>query len=346
MQDFKKAIISTVSVLLIIAVFSTSFFAITMPYSHNYDWHLRRDLAGTLDYLIVGASQGQCALYTEEIDRTAGCSSYNLSYDAMKSYEKKYLLNREFARNNIKTVVLELSYDIFQSADRNSYTDANSFSLMRMDSFSDRMFYYLKYVNLKNKVFVYSEWMCTCLKGIGDALLSKENFSSEQAALKGSNLLPSKDYRLTQDEAAEVYNQDSWDVSSLNEETVKNYKEVIKLCHEHNADVIVAVVPVSDNYLWRVDGLDSFSEWMQNYCAENDASYYDFNLLKNRFSLFSDKDCYSSDTHHMSEHGAKIFSKVFAEITQKAESGNNVDDMFYTSYEEMKQDSPYRKYMN
>ena len=84
-------------------------------------------------------------------------------------------------------------------------------------------------------------------------------------------------------------------------------------------------------------------EWAKQYCADQNVEFYDFNLLRDRYTLFSDSDCYSTDPHHMSEKGARIFSEVFSTIIQEAYGGKDVSGYFYSSFEEMIIDSPYSR---
>ena len=343
MQDSKKAILSTAIVFITVIILSVSLIFPASNYTHNYDFELRNELSGSLDFLIVGASHGECALYTKKIDRILNCNSYNLSYDSMKNYEKRYLLKKELKRNNIKTVVLELSYDTLSYDNRTDYTDANIFTVMRMDSLSDRLNYFFNYVNLDNKLFVYSDWMYNSLITTKRKLLSQQDdkVDDEKADLKGSCLRNIKNYILPNNEIAKSYNQQKFSISNYIENTINEFSELIQLCHKNNARVIVAVVPVSDNYIWCNDNLDEFSKWSKEFCKKYNAEYYDFNLLKDRYLLFSDKDCYSTDTHHMSKKGAKIFSETFAKIIKQANKGKDVSKYFYKSYLQVKKDSPY-----
>lgn len=337
MRDFKKALLTTGAVLLIVVLFSAAFLWFTAPFTHNYDWSIRETLAGSLDFLIVGASHGQCALCPEVIDEVLGSSSYNLCCNAEVNYEKDWLLRKEFSRNEIKTVVLELSYDEL-AFETNAFTDANIFSVMRMDSFSDRLPYLLHQVSFENKLFVYAEMM---YQG-GIACLSPQTpYNEEQLRQRGCNLLPENDHSLPQEMLAAVHHQNWFTVASFKEPTVNGFSDLIRLCQAQGARVVVAVVPVSDQRLWRAENLDAFTEWATAYCAEHNVEYYDFNLLRERFTLFSDTDCYSTDPEHMSGKGAKIFSRVFAEILRQAAEGQDVSDRFYASYSQMQWDSPY-----
>lgn len=339
MRDSKRAILSVCAVVLAAILLSLLIIYPVAPVTKNQDAWLRDSLAGELDYLIAGASQAQCALYTPEIDGVLQCSSYNLSYDALGNYEKKVLLEKEMSRNPVKTVVLELSYDLPFSTRKTDYTDANIHFINRIDTFSERLAYYASYVNTENKWFVYSDaiWgsLHTLLFGASDKV------DDEAAQLKGSRLLPGRDYRLQQDEIAAALDSEPMDTQAFCAETVDAFAELIALCKAHGAEVVVAVVPVSEQYLWRKANLDAFDDWARAFCEENGVAYYDFNLLIERDTLLSDEDCYSTDTHHMSETGAKRFSKRFAEILQAANQGEDVSPLFYPSFKEAKTHSPY-----
>lgn len=338
MRDSKKAFISTGIVLFLFVILSGLFMKFTFKYTHNFDWYLREELANKIDFLIAGASQGRCGFDTKQIDQITGSNSYNLCYDATENFEKHYLLNKELSRNDVKTVVLELSYDTLQLTGKSDYTDANIFSIMRLDSFSDRISYFIKNINLDNKLYVYSSLMCEGLDGI----MSSRNLVEEtQRELKGSLFQVAEDHSLAAEEVVSEYNRYKFSVDSFKEHTVKEFTELIKLCQKHGANVIVTVVPVSNNCLWGTENLDSFAKWTKDFCKKNNADYYDFNLLKNRYELFSDTDCFSTDTHHMSEKGSKVFTKIFANTIKEASQGKDVSRCFYESYEKMKQDSPY-----
>lgn len=342
MQDFRKVIASSLSILLTVIILSLCLLIPTSKFAHNYDWQLRENLKGSLDFLIIGASHGQCALYTHDIDQKLGTNSYNLSYDSMRNFEKKYLLEKELNRNRIDTIVLELSYDTLKNGNRTPYTDANIFSINRMDSFIDKLNYYINYVNLKNKFYVYSSWAINGMLGFKNSILQKEIIIENNILdKKGSRLLPSQDHSLNSNNLYDEHNKDSIFPADFNSDTIKGFEELIELAKSKARRVIVAVVPVSDNYIWCTDGLDEVTQYQKDMCIKHNVEYYDFNLLKDRYNLFSDIDCYSTDAHHMSGKGSKIFSKYFADFIKEASNGVNMSHYFYYNFDQLEKDSPY-----
>lgn len=342
MRDFKKAVLSTLAVFLIAALLSLALLIPLSPYTHNYDWLLREELAGSIDLLAVGASQCQCGLDTATLDEVLGCSSYNLSYDALQNYEKQYLLKKELARNPVKTVLLELSYDTMKSNGITNFTFGNFFSMMRMDSFGDRLRYLNRQVILENKWFVYSNWMSESIDTLKRQTLSAPASVDEaQRSLKGTSFSDSEDHRLSPAQAEEAGNSILYSVSDFNPKTIEGYTELISLCQEQGVEVIVMVVPVSDNYLWTYSNLEEFDRWARAYCERMKVPYFDFNLLRSRYTLFSDEDSFAYDTHHMSETGARVFSRALGDFLRQYENGEDVTGLFYPGYEEALADSPY-----
>ena len=71
---------------------------------------------------------------------------------------------------------------------------------------------------------------------------------------------------------------------------------------------------------------------------------YDMNLAKDRYSLYHDDISFYDETH-MSMAGAKAFTKALCDIVNKSRTGEDISPLFYKSYNEMKQDSPYMQYL-
>lgn len=335
MRDFKKAIFSTLTVVLLAGLLSVLIVSVNPK---NPDARVRDELAGKIDCVIVGASQAQFAFDTRELDNGLGCSSYNLSYDAYSTREKEYVLQEELGRNHIDTVIVELSYDTMKRGDVIEFTKANAFTILRMGSLWDRMEYFVKYVNLENKLLVGSQWMYESLK---EKFLGTVPLDPMTIDLKGTRLMTTVDHSIPDAEVADAYNKDSFSFDEYNQDTINKMADLIAYCKENCANVYVVVVPVSDHFIWSTDDLDLFEDWARTYCDDLGVPFFDFNLLRSRYTLFNDKDCYSTDYHHMSGKGAKIFSQEFARLIKLYRSGSDITDYFYPSYEEAKKDSPY-----
>ena len=103
---------------------------------------------------------------------------------------------------------------------------------------------------------------------------------------------------------------------------------------------VVVVVPVSDRHLWRTEGEEDCRLWLESFCREQGCPFYDFNLLRDRYELFSDKESFR-DGGHLCSRGAETFTAVFADLMERAERGENIDGCFFDSYDELLRQSPY-----
>lgn len=338
MLDFKKAIGSTLTVFLLFVLFSLYFMG---RYPGNFDLELRNQLNGQIDFVVSGASQAQCAIYTRTLDQELGCTSYNVSYDGVGGYEKRMVLREVFEENPVDTVVLELSYDTMRASCKTHYTRSTIFTAMRLSSLADRLEYFVKYVGYGNNLFVYSKLMFESMTGIRS---SGERLTEDRIDWKGSRFIAGKDHSLTEQNAAKKYNSTVYSLDEFDQETVDCFTELVQFCKDKCRNVVVVVVPVSHRYLWQMDNLDDFDQWARAYCAELEVPYFDFNLLRSRYTLLSDEDCFSTDTQHMSETGSRAFTPVLAQVLKACEAGEDVSDCFYPSFAECKLDSPYQQY--
>ena len=334
MHSSKKALLRSAAVVLIVVLFSVllSFF---VP---SEELELRNSLAGSLDYLIVGASQAQCSFVPAIIDEKLGVNSYNLSIGSMTSSDKLIMLEEEIYRNPVDTAVIEISYNAFSRTNKNNAADGNFHMFNRIGSFRRKADYLMKNTPFDNWAYVYSRSMMT---GISALLSGPETVDASQ---KGYTALKSKDFSLGDDKIIETYKSSDILIDSFYDDSVSDFIRMLHLCGENGIRAIVTVVPVGDSFIWEQNNIDEFSYWIENICMSNEAEYFDFNLIKTRYDLFSDSTSYSTNSDHLSEDGAWAFSELFADTMLRVNSGEDVSGLFYSSYEEMLEDSPYMEY--
>ena len=119
--------------------------------------------------------------------------------------------------------------------------------------------------------------------------------------------------------------------------------KTIELCKQNDVRVIVAVIPISDAEIWKYSNLDEFLIKLEKLCSENDCPVFDFNLIYNRYDIFDDHTSFTNTTH-MSEEGAAAFSKAFCDLIKMVDSNEDISNMFYSSYADLKNESPYMSY--
>ena len=112
MHNFKKALINTTSLLLsFAAIFLVVIFPCFDPDSQYNDSATRDALSGRMDYIFSGASFTFQAVDTSIIDEELGVCSYNLASPAASWTGRYTLLKKEIERNELDTVVIDVSFD-------------------------------------------------------------------------------------------------------------------------------------------------------------------------------------------------------------------------------------------
>lgn len=342
MQTFKRIFCA---LLIFIVTFTSVSVAVIYPFVNSeteffQDSKLRQSLAGTIDCVVLGASQGVCSFVPEIMDKELGVNSYNLCSAMIPMYARKYLLEKELKRNNIQTVIIDLSYNTLNRSSDDEYGNGDVRVIEKLDSFGERLYYMYKYIKINDWLNIYSRLFINSLNGI-ETRISKGTHNVNYEA-KGFDAKKATDITLSPEEAAEIHNTEKVSIDYF-KDNVEQLTEIIDLCKSNGIRVIVAVVPLSDRILWKYESMDSFREWAENYCHELNCEFYDFNLLKNRYSLFNESNSWYSDASHMSEIGARAFTAEFSEVIKQVNLNQDINDLFYPSYNEMLKHSPYNK---
>lgn len=287
---------------------------------------------GRSDLLIVGASQAECAFVPAVLDEALGCVSINLAISAMTNDDKYLILERELARNPVKTVVIEVSFNAMERPNKNDLADGNYAVYNQLGSARDRWNYLLLHAPFDNWLYVYAKDIISGLRGM--ISMAEDTGRVEN---RGYIAWEPQDYTLSAEEAVRTHQELTFSTGNYLDSTIAGLDRLIALCGKYDTRIIVAVVPVGDGLLWKYQGMDQFRLWLKGFCEGRRIECYDFNLHRQRYALFSDAVSYGFSIDHMSRPGARTFSALFAEVI--SEPGQ--DDQFYGSYEEMLKDSPY-----
>lgn len=345
MQAFKKIIWSTLSFLIVLIIVSS---AVLLPWENSesgsyMDSKLRESLAGKVDFIVVGASHGLAAFVPEIIDEELECFSYNLCGTMMPIYNRTYMLNKELARNPVKTVVLEMSYNALSRTSKREYGEGESLTLLRLDSFSERLSYMVKNVAFDDWLNVYCRHMISALS-YWKSVLHHSAITRVDYSAKGYRAKESMDQTLSDDMIIDAYNS-SKAIGEFTQENMDQFYELIHICKEQNCKIYVVSTPISNAAIWRSDDWDEFYRAMSEICAQQDIPWFDFNLLKDRYTQFLDASSFN-DYAHLSAEGAEHFTYAFTDVINRYRTGEDVSSLFYSSYAEMKNDSPYMELSN
>ena len=333
MRNFSKIIthsllLVTFVFILLVASMAPYFYGETYYYQ---DYRVRKSLSGTLDTLIIGSSHALRSVKPTILNEELNIKSYNLSSPLMSMYGRYVLLKKEIERNPIKTVYIELSYNALTLNKANLGLEGDLYLLGRLDNAKER-------IDFAKKVFTKDEYKKVFSDTIQRSKAALSEFSSErpeQYETFGYLPVPSNDKSLTIEEKKEIFNTESIN-TTINPENLEYFDNFIEICREHNINIVLIVTPVSESMILKHKNMDeAFSPYLE-LAKKYNLKYYDFNLDKKRTELYSEKTAFY-DTTHLSDSGATIFSHRFSEIINEVNEGNNVSDVFYESYDKLKE---------
>ena len=302
------------------------------------DSRVRASLAGSLDRLMIGSSHAWNGFMPAVFDARLHSSSYNLSGGVFPMYAKNYFLQKELARNPLKIVYIEISDDTLTRTNEHDYAEGDEIAIARLDSWGERLSYMKRFLSFNDCVNVYSRAL---LRGGQAAIAVLQGKTTLDYAARGYYGKDGTDVSLSPEEAEREHNVDKITPADYRAENIEGLTTLIKTCRDAGIQPVIVVLPVSDTHLWKTGGEEEFRLWLEDYGREQDCRVYDFNLLRDRYELFSDKDSFR-DGGHLCRQGAETFTTVFAELMEKAEQGGDISGSFFESYDELLVHSPYR----
>lgn len=339
MRIFKRFGLYVAGILLIVILLSA---ALLVPWLHStddfHDQSLREELAGTIDTLIIGQSYAMDGIVPQRLDERLGTHTYNLSGSLMPLHGQIYMVEKEFARNPVQNVLIEITPDTFTCDERTTYGNGDSYVVARLDSFSERLDYLLRCVPPADWPNIYARMMMLSMRSAINRLLGRAE--RIDAGNRGFNPQKAKNVALSP-EHARAWKQGMSIFSNPREENIRAFEELIRLCQQAGCNVALIYTPVSHGKVWQLYDQDDFHHWAQGVADTYGIPLFDFNLLRARYELLSDEASFS-DENHLSREGAEAFTEVMADVLCRVRAGEDVSPLFYPSYQEAIRASTYR----
>ena len=336
MHNFKKVLLVSITFLLMVGIMSLAIMEayIHSEYAFDEDVRLRRDLAGKIDYIILGASYVQQGIIPAEVDKALGVNSYLLADGWQSIPMSRTLLETELARNPVKEVVLDVTFSTMTRTEDTDKFEGDLYALTRLENTAQRLAYIRRTFEPRGykKVFIsYMQYGSEYLikKALGRNV---KNVIDEN---KGFKDMPARNLLLKGENIEKIHNSDTLD-NNWRKQNTEGLADIISLCRKKGIKVSIVVMPVSQQKIWHYEGWDKFLNQLREYCIYNDVTMVDFNLMKERFELFDEASSFSN-TEHLCTKGAKEFTPVYCRIMKQISEGEDISDQFYDSYEEMKQ---------
>lgn len=348
MSDIKKAVLGTAGFILSTLLLSA---VIMYPYLSKYmmgemyfqDAPLRKEMAGTLDFLIVGASHGCRAFDTSVLDEQLYVNSYNLGVPMMTLDARFYMMKKEVERNEVSTVVIEVSYDMLRRDRESEGPEGILTTLGNLDNNAERWDFFTKNVLLKEYGQVYYQMMDYGIKSWVNVLRGKKPVYSAETSTKGFKGLDARDMTMTREkffQKRQVGEQSAPIV--YKDENCRMLEDMIEYCQNKGIRVILCVIPVSEGemLIYNVASKETLDRYLNTLSNKYGCEAYNFNLIKDRVELFSEATAFY-DTNHLSMEGADTFTQIFCRVITDEEP----ESYFLHSYDEVEQQSAYVRYL-
>ena len=341
MRNFKRVGLSLLCFACMAAVVSAAVLGLYYNTELQYfmDSRLRRELAGSVDLLVMGSSHAWNGIVPQVLDETLGANSYNLSGGIVPMYAKILMVEKELRRNPVETVLIEVAYDTMTRDNATDYAEGDEIIIARLDNWGERLDYMRRFLSLSDMGNVYSRAL---LRGVQAWLALFTGGGGVDDAAKGYYAKDGNDVTIPPDKVDALYcSKDFADVmADYRQVNLEQLEQLIQVCRQYGAEPILINTPLSDHENWKMQNWALFSDWFQGFAEAQGCRAYDFNLLRNRYALFSDDRSFR-DECHLCRVGAQVFTEELARILLRAKSGEDVSGAFYGSYEEMLKDSPY-----
>lgn len=345
--DFRKAVLGTIYFIVFTVILSV---VVMYPYFSRYmmgemffqDAPIRKEMAGSLDFLVVGASQGCRAFDTSVLDEHLDVNSYNLAVPMMTMDARDYMMKKEIERNEVSAVVIEISYNVLARDRESEGPEGILTTLGNLDNIAERWEFFTSNVLFKEYGQVYYQMLDYGIRSWANIFSGNVPVYSVGSSKKGYSGLEASDMTLTQEEFRERYQlaQSSARIE-YNDESCMTLEGMISYCQSRGIRVILCVVPVSEGDLARhnMDSKNALNEYLEKLADEYGCEAYDFNLLKNRAELFPEATAFY-DESHLSAAGADSFTRMFCKVVTDADP----ESYFWKSYDEAEQESVYVEY--
>ncbi len=340
MSNFKKTIKTIALFFLVFILLNLGIMGVYLTGENFYyqDARERAELSGTLDFLVFGSSHVMRSVIPDILDEELGVNSYNMAISSASMQEHYEMLTVEAERNPVDTVILGVSYDTMtRNREERGAIESDFYVLSKLD-FWHQVPYFFSALEPSEYIRMYYEFLNKGFECIDMAVRGTwhaENDKIDKGFVSYYSLHNEGDNTdILVTEYSDIYNTEVLP-EKIDESSVEYLDKILELCNENDIQLIMIDVPMSKTFISLYQNLDASRSWYAEYAQNNDIEFFDFNLYKEIPDIFSD-DVDFHDINHMNSIGAEKFTKLFASFYMKLENDEDVEDLFYDSYDEMK----------
>ncbi|MBQ6560456.1 MAG: hypothetical protein IJL85_06460 [Erysipelotrichaceae bacterium] len=335
-----KRILSLFMIVLMTAVFAFALGKALTPVTYadfyNHEMNLLEDSGTEIDLLMVGDSRlyssFDARIFEEELGLDNVVVASTASQPICGSY---YIMKDMIERMKPKKILLGLDCGEMMEEDKvqgmmlviDRLSRKNKLEMFRHCFYGTDLFYMLDLYRYRNnlddlfdniwarKAMVANNWV---QEDDGDSYYCYKGFIYRHGSVETGNM--------------PMYSHSTFSEDSILPTNVEYLNRCIQLCRDNNIELELLSAPTTVMRMYYVDHYDEAVKYYQRVADENGLVYHNLNYLMDRETILPDE--MMCDYNHTNGEGAKVVSRLYAEILKKEAAGEDVSGYFYPTYED------------
>lgn len=289
----------------------------------------RKQLKGTIDTLYCGTSLTYYGFDPELLDEELGTSSFNLGTSAQPYIGTYYLIRETVEANPVKQIYLTISLPQLLRDEPGTASYVSAFE--NMCSWKWKLAYlaavgkeevWTACLLYSTQVESYLAW-----NTVTSNLVNKLFIRQVPESYAGRGLRTSE--AVFDGQKKKNNRNNIWDgeagLEQVSSEAMCYLEKIADFCREEGIALTLVALPHSQVYTQQAGDLDDFHTVFSEKAQEWGAKFYDFNLYKDRLTVFTDDKF--ADDHHLNVAGGKTFSQILAQVVMS----DDPQEYFYES---------------
>ncbi len=336
MRSFKKIFPRLVLLLLFVFLLEKGVRFLYEPYDQYSIYANReyRENIGNIDTLFVGTSRTYSSCNPAVYDELMNANSFNMGTGSQSITDSYFIIKDALRLNPVKTVYLEVSIPTLKKIQNDSSTIgsfnrvSSLFGKLEMAAAARKNSLQVRELFFSTRVSNYFDFDAVA-KNVSYKLSADQNTppkmpNNEPPYLYKGFISNNRTYK-GKKKITENKSKHRWNRKAISPESVDALKNIITLCQEKEAELILFSPPITENFLSLAGDIDDMHACYQAIADTYHLRFFDMNLYKNRNEVFP--NALFRDRMHMNINGAETFTTILAELTR----GGNPDTSYFDS---------------
>ena len=309
---------------------------VTFADYYNHEMKAIEDSGAEIDLLFVGASRFYSSLDARILEEELGLDHVVIASTPSQSVNGSYYMMKDMIeRMKPKKIILGVTCDQLIEEDKvqgmllviDRLSLRNKLEMFRRCFYGTDLLYMLNIYRYRDnlddifkirdqkKAMIANNWI---QEDDGDEYYCYKGFIYRYGSVETGNM--------------PMYFKSSFSEDAILDKNLDYLKRCIQLCKDNGIELELLTAPTSVMRMYYVDHYDDAVRYYQKLADENGLVYHNLNYLVDRETFLPDE--MMRDYNHTNGEGAKIISRLYAEILKKEAAGEDVSGYFYPTYED------------